>query len=436
MKYDRYIFHVDVNSAFLSWTAVERLKQNPDSVDLRTIPSAIGGDVEKRRGVVVAKSIPAKNMGIKSGEAIASALKKCPKLLVAHSEFSVYRKYSKEFIKILHKYSPTVQQFSIDEAFVDVTALENIYRELESEDLKFPLSLANKIKNEIYEELGFTVNIGISSNKFLAKTASDFSKPDKIHTLYPHEVEEKLWKLPLGEMFGCGRATAQKLHKVGLKTIGDLANADERMLISLLGEKAGTAMYRNANGMGSSHVNIEKHDAKSYSNESTTPFDIDADNYVDDMPRLIRELSESVAYRLRKDNMFAKTVGLTVKTNDFERRSMQCQLESHTNSTELIYSTAVKLADRLLLGKEGIFSKGRKVRLVGVSATQLDDGEYKQMNISDIIMQDDLSYDIGVERTQGNTSITDEVMDKIKYKFGKDAILRADQLKNKKLNKV
>lgn len=431
MRYDRYIFHVDVNSAFLSWSAVERLKKNPDSVDLRTIPSAVGGDVKKRRGVVTAKSIPAKKMGVKSGEPVVTALKKCPQLLVIPGEFSVYRKYSKAFIKILHGYSPAVQQVSIDEAFMDMTGLERLYADSDYGNLQFPLSLANRIKDEIYQSLGFTVNIGISTNKLLAKMASDFSKPNKIHTLYPHEIENKLWGLPLGKLFGCGKATVQKLHKVGIKTIGDAANADERMLTSLLGESVGASLYRSANGIGSSHVNIGNNDAKSYSNETTIAFDIDADNYAAEMYAVIRELSDSVAYRLRRDNMFAKTIGVVVKTDSFERHSMQLQLEAHTHNTELIYNTASRLMDKLLLGEAGLFSKGGKIRLAGVSATQLDDGEYRQMNILDVVDQDSLYDSNDIQKAHSKPSTTDDVIDKIRLEFGKNSIVRAGQLKKK-----
>ena len=252
------IFHVDVNSAFLSWTAVKRLKENPDSVDLRTIPSVIGGDVKTRHGIVTAKSIPAKKYGIQTAEPINSALQKCPKLVVVPSDFKTYREYSHAFIDILKTYSEVLEQVSIDEAYLDVTALEDIYP---SPD--FPLNVAKMIRDEIRDNLGFTVNVGISSNKLLAKMASDFTNPDKTHTLFPSEIKEKMWPLDIGDLYGCGKKTAEKLRSVGIRTIGDVASYSEEMLTSLLGEKTGEYIYRSANGIGSETVHPERDDPKS-----------------------------------------------------------------------------------------------------------------------------------------------------------------------------
>ena len=192
-NYDNYIFHIDVNSAFLSWSALKKLQEEPGSIDLRTIPSAVGGDVKTRHGIITAKSIPAKKYGIVTGEPVIKALQKCPKLVLVQSDFATYKKYSHAFIDILNKYSPRVQQVSVDEAYLDMTGMKSVYADLVTPDMPFPICVADKIKNEIRDTLGFTVNVGISDNKLLAKMASDFTKPDKIHTLFPDEIEKKGW---------------------------------------------------------------------------------------------------------------------------------------------------------------------------------------------------------------------------------------------------
>ena len=382
------IFHVDVNSAFLSWSAVKQLEENPDSVDLRTIPSAVGGDVKTRHGIITAKSIPAKKYGVVTGEPVVKALKKCPMLTLVPSDFQTYRRYSHAFIDILKSYTDKVQQVSIDEAYMDVTDLL-----LENTDGNMPahiseekiLSLAARIKNEIRDSLGFTVNVGISTNKLLAKTASDFSKPDKIHTLWPSEIPVKFWPMDIGELHGCGAATARKLHGIGLHTIGDVARADLDMLQSLVGEKAGTYLYNSTNGRGSIHVHADSPEAKGYSNESTTSVDINLENYEKEALPLLDHLAEKVARRLQKDGVYASTIGVMVKTDQFQRHSRQRALSASTSRADRIRSIARELLDDLVSGNDGLFSRGIQLRLLGVSATSLDHGEFRQMSLEDLL---------------------------------------------------
>ena len=172
---DRLIFHVDVNSAYLSWTAVKLLSEGKK--DIRLIPSAVGGDKEKRTGIILAKSIPAKKFGVTTGEPVAAALRKCPKLVLVQPDFGLYERNSKAFMEICRKYAPVVEKFSIDECFLDMTGTQTLYPN--------PVEIATVIKDQIYGQLGFTVNVGIGPNKLLAKIASDFEKPDKVHTLFP-----------------------------------------------------------------------------------------------------------------------------------------------------------------------------------------------------------------------------------------------------------
>ncbi len=382
-EYDKYIFHIDVNSAFLSWSALKALREDPTGIDLRTIPSAVGGDVKKRHGIITAKSIPAKKYGIVTGEPVVKALEKCPSLVLVESDFTTYRDYSHKFIDILCRYSPLVEQVSIDEAFVDMSGTKELYDYLSTPEYPYPLCLAKKIKDEVRDTLGFTVNVGISCNKLLAKMASDFQKPDKIHTLFPEEIRDKMWPLPIGDLFGCGKATAGRLQNLGIRTIGDAAMADPDMLISYLGEKAGSYIHASANGIGNAEVSGSYEEAKSYSNETTLHSDLTADSYDKDIIPILKHLSESVSRRLIRDNVYGKTVTVSVKTGNFKRHSAQMQLNNSICDEQSIFKYSKELTDKLLLGENGLFIKGEVIRLVGVGLTKLDDGSFRQISLFD-----------------------------------------------------
>lgn len=405
------IFHIDVNSAFLSWSAVKRLKEDPNALDLRTVPSVVGGDRKTRHGIVTAKSIPAKKFGIKTADTVASAIQRCPDLIVIPADFTTYREYSRAFIKILKSYTDKVEQVSIDEAYLDATNLGD------------PIELAERIKAEIRDTLGFTVNVGISSNKLLAKMASDFSKPDKIHTLFIEEVPDKMWPLPIGELHGCGKKTSEKLQRFGISTIGDAASTSLEVLQSILGEKGGEYIFNGSRGNSSDKVHTEHEEAKSYSNETTLPHDITPDNYEAEMAQVLKWLSEKVSARLKKDGVFAKTIDVQVKTNTFHRRSIQTKLPDATNEADTIFKTAAGLIDKLLLGENGVFRTETGIRLVGVGATDLDNGEYRQLDL--------FSYQKEQEEAKLEKKAQKEKEDKlnamadiIKGKFGEGAISR------------
>ncbi|MCR5099804.1 MAG: DNA polymerase IV [Butyrivibrio sp.] len=459
---NKTIFHIDVNSAFLSWTAVKRLKDDPLSLDLRSVPSVVGGDVKTRHGIVTAKSIPAKKYGIQTAEPINSALSKCPKLIIVPSDFHTYREYSHAFIDILGSYSEVLQQVSIDEAFIDVTELANldvtdhlkkvflaeddvpfcvemklresaeageikrkeILRQIESDNSfkeKFPLNLAAAIRFEIFNRLGFTVNVGISNNKLLAKMASDFAKPDKTHTLYPSEVPDKMWPLDIGDLFGCGKKTSERLRSIGIKTIGDAAHYDPVVLMSQLGEKSGAYIFQSANGKGSDIVHTEREEAKSYSNETTTSNDITFANYEIDMPPIVRRLSEKVSMRMKRDGVYGGTVSVQVKTSDFKRFSRQMRLSDSSNDADIIYSNAMNLFENLLTGENGLFENDIHIRLVGVGMDHLDHGEYRQGNLFDWMTTG--KEELKVERQKKEKADKlDKMENLIKNKFGDDAI--------------
>ncbi len=402
---DKVIFHIDVNSAFLSWEAVYRLNVLGEETDLRTVPSAVGGDMSKRHGVILAKSVPAKKYNIRTGEPIVDALRKCPGLLLVKPNHALYREQSELFLEILKKYSPVVEQYSIDEAFMDMTGMEKLFGE--------PLKAAHTLKNEIYNTLGFTVNVGISCNKLLAKMAGDFEKPDKVHTLFPWEIEEKMWPLPVGNLLFVGGATEKKLHSLGIRTIGELAGADVNVLKAVM-KKQGEMLYNYANGRDSSELDnaYEQEDNKGYSNSTTIAFDV-TDTYT--AKNYIKELSENVALRLRQDDMRAGEVSVMIKYNDFSKVSHQCALSCITNITKEIYETACRLFDEMW--------DGAPIRLIGVRAGKVShSGSNRQLSLFDTTDYEKLEK-------------LDKAMDSIRVRFGTDAVKPASFLKKRNIDK-
>lgn len=407
----RCIFHVDVNSAFLSWSALEILKKDPGAVDLRTIPSAVGGDVETRHGIITAKSIPAKAYHVETGEPVVKALAKCPELVLVRSDFKAYRRYSGELMKILGEYTPYVEQASIDEAYMDVSGLEDA-----------GCALAHRIRERVRDELGFTVNVGISENKFLAKTASDFEKPDKVHTLFPKEVPEKLWPMPIGKLHGCGDATAQRLIRAGINTIGDAAHTDPGLLQGLLGKKAGAYIFERANGRDESEVHYEEREAKSYSNETTTAEDVTAENYESYGVPILKGLCEKVSGRLKRDRVYGATVNVIVKTASFKRHTRQVTLTNSTNDPGEIFIRAGQLMRELLFSKEGLFPAGETLRLIGVGVSNLDDGQSRQMDLTDWLGEKKRQ-----EKRREKFRKLDEMMNSVRDKYGEKALRKGQR---------
>ena len=392
----KLIFHIDVNSAFLSWEAVYRLNVLGESDDLRLVPSIVGGSREKRHGIVLAKSIPAKVYGIHTAETIVSALNKCPNLVIVPPRFEIYEEYSGKFIKILEQYSPDIQKVSIDEAFIDMTETCHLFGK--------PMEVAEQIKNQIRDELGFTVNVGVSVNKLLAKMASDFKKPDLCHSLFPNEIEEKMWGLPVGELYFVGRSAKKKMELLGIKTIGDLAKTDIKLLKSHLGDKYGQQIWEYANGIADDKVKEEDSVTKSYGNSTTLSHDVD--DY-ETARQVLLALSETVGSRLRAAKVKCNSVSVEIKDTDFKRFSHQTTLEEATDSTGIIYETACRLL------KE--FWDGRAVRLIGVSASKVSEEQFSQLSL------------FPKERNLKLEKL-DSAIDKIREKYGTDAIKRASFL--------
>ena len=383
----RIVFHIDVNSAFLSWSALERLEQNPDSVDLRTVPSAVAGDVASRHGVVTAASIPAKRFGVHSGQPVSCARSVCPGLVLVSANFAYYRRRSAAFLEILRRHSSAVEQFSIDEAFLDMSERFSDRRQEEAAIR----ACAAAIQTEIRETLGFTVNVGISENKLLAKMASDFEKPDKIHTLWPEELSAKFYPLPIRSLFGVGGQSAEKLLRFGIHTIGEAADTPCEILQRILGPSAGKSVYQSARGINHSAVRRERPQAKSHSVERTTTTDIEKRNAATELPPLLSELAEELSSRLRKANVRAETLVIIAKTSSFQRHTRQQRLLVPSNEKEVLEASARELFSALLEGEEGLFSKREALRLVGIGAARLEDPQYQQLSLFSLPSAEEMS---------------------------------------------
>lgn len=394
------IFHIDVNSAFLSWEATYRMKELGDTEDLRLIPSAVGGSEESRHGIVLAKSESAKKYGVTTGEPLVDARRKCPGLKTVPTNFPIYVKYSNAMMKILEDYSPDIEQYSIDESFVDMTGMEKLFGD--------PIQAAHTIKDRIYQELGFTVNIGISTNKLLAKMASDFKKPNLVHTLFPEEVPTKMWPLPVSELFFVGRQTAKRLHALGIFTIGDLANTDKKIILDNL-KGHGEVIWEFANGIGDSMEDVasrsRKPANKGYSNETTIAFDVTDANLAKE---ILLSLTETVATRIRADKSYISVVSVYFVDNEFKHTSRQMTLDSATNVTNEIYHHVCNLFDQLW--------NGNPIRLLGVQTSKATTETHRQ-------------YSLFETQNVEKLSKLDSAIDAIRNKYGEDSVMRASFVK-------
>ncbi|MDO0823838.1 DNA polymerase Y family protein [Desulfosporosinus nitroreducens] len=391
---NRIIFHIDVNSAYLSWEAVHRI-QHGETLDLRTVPSVVGGNPETRHGIVLTKSIPAKKYNIQTGETIYTAKAKCPELIIVPPNYGLYMQCSRAFGDILREYSPLVEQYSIDEYFLDFTNMGRIYYD--------PVEAAYKIKKRIKEELGFTVNIGISSNKILAKMASELEKPDKVHTIFPHEIANKMWCLPIDELFMVGRATAKKLRSRSINTIGDLAQAD-LMMIKLFLKSHGVLVWNYANGNDISPVRENRRTMiKGIGNSTTIPFDVEEATTAH---LVLLSLTETVAARLRQAEYYTRLVSVSIKTNEFYSCSHQRKIASAIDCTNAIHEVACELFDELW--------KGEPIRHLGVRVSELCRNDFMQLSL--------------FERNYEKQRAVDRTVDAIRERFGPDAVFRSSFL--------
>ena len=395
----RVIFHIDVNSAYLSWEAVYGISVRKDEVDLREVPSIIGGDESKRRGIVLAASIPAKKKGIRTAETVREALNKCPDLIIRPPCHGLYEKFSEAFLKEALEFSPVLEKFSIDEVFLDMTETAGQYES--------PYEAACLLKDRIYEKLGFTVNIGVAPNKLLAKMASDFEKPNKVHTLFQEEIPAKMWPLPVENLFSVGPATKKKLHNLGIRTIGELAHMNPELLKSHIGNKHGMLIYEYANGIDRAPVEAGQADSKGYGNSVTLPSDVDS---LEESDVVLLSLAESVASRLRADRVKTSCITVEIKDCHFRRSSHQRKLSVPTDITDEIVQTAKKLYRECF--------RGVSVRLIGLRASDISSEEFSQM---------DLFGDQKKEKLRR----LDQSIDAIRNRYGRDAVQRATFLGGK-----
>ena len=388
----RIIFHIDVNSAFLSWTAVERLNKG-EPIDLREIPSIVGGDSETRHGIVLAKSTPAKKYGIVTGEPIAMALRKCPELVCVPPDFPLYARNSRRMFEILSHYSDRIEQFSIDEGFLEYSGMEKL--------LGPPLETAEMIRQRIKKELGFTVNIGVSCNKILAKMAGELEKPDKLITLFPEEIEEKLWPLPVEDLFMVGRRTSPRLREMGIRTIGELANFPLPLLEKEF-KSFGRMLHAYANGIDDSPVvpESEATELKSIGNSTTTSFDVEDRETA---YKILLALSETVSMRLRGHKLCAQEIAVTLKSSDFKVYSHQKQLVNAVDCTNAVYETAKEIFDEVW--------KKEPLRLLGVRAGKLCAEDCVQLSF--------------LEEDWSKQKKADAAMDAIRLKYGKNTVRRS-----------
>ncbi len=405
-EYDTVIFHIDVNSAFLSWESLLRISRGES--DLRHIPAVIGGDEAARHGIVLAKSTLAKSCGIVTGEPLMRARQKCPDLVVARPHYSHFVKCSNAFMDLLRKYAPVVEQYSIDEAFCDMTGTQKLYGDF--------ITFAHRLKDEIYDTLGFSVNIGISTNKLLAKMASDFEKPNHVHTLFPEEIPTKLWPLSVDELFFVGHSTAAKLHRLGIHTIGELAHTDVHILTYHF-KKHGEVIHDYANGRDENILTNHHAASKGYGNSTTLSYDV-TDR--ETARRIILSLCETVGARIRADKAYISVVSVNMTDCEFNHFSRQTTLPSSTNITEVIYDTACRLFD------EGW--NHAPLRLIGVSTSKAGSEKYEQYDLFDMMPSqgsaEKSSRPAFLPRNERLEKLNGAI-DRIRDRFGEDSVKRA-----------
>ncbi|MCL2807209.1 MAG: DNA polymerase IV [Coriobacteriia bacterium] len=393
----RSIMHIDANSAYLSWTALDMLVQG-HHIDYRRVPAVVAGDPASRHGIILAASIPAKKRyGIRTAMTLFEARKRCPDLVVLKPDYDLYVRYSRAMHDILYDFSPAIERYSVDECYMDYSASRRLFGD--------PVQAAHVLKNRIHKELGFTVNVGVSVNKLLAKMASELEKPNKVHTLYPSEVEEKMWPLDVQELFYCGRATAKKLRRIGVNTIGEIARSDLATIQAVLMPAHGRLIHNYANGIDDSPVLMQDAEIqKGVGNATTLPRDVNNKREVHDV---LLALSERVGARLRKLGRSARLIGLTVRSSDLTWYQHQSMLDTPITTTQQIYEESKRLFSAMW--------KGEPVRQLGIRLSELCADMNQQLSIFE---------DAEVEKQRS----IDKTVDSIRSIFGSEAITRATLL--------
>ncbi len=392
MDKQRIIFHIDVNNAYLSWTAVDLLNKG-EKLDIRTIASVIGGDESKRHGIVLAKSPIAKKFKISTAETLYSARKKCPSLKVYPPNMELYKECSKKFYNYLKQYTPNIEQVSVDECYLDLTGTNFLYNDY--------IELAHKMKDDIKKMYGFTVNVGIGENKLCAKMASDFEKPDKVHTLYKEEVQSKLWPLPIGDLYMVGKATATTLIKLNIRTIKDLATADYNLLQRYFKNQV-TYLVNASNGIDYSEVIATKSKNKCISVSQTLIKDSDD---IEKLKKILYLQVQDISRSLRKQKLYAKTVAITYKNSLFQSYSHQTKLFNQTNLFDDLYKAVLELLK--------VSFQEEEIRNIGVRVADLVKTKEKQISLFD-------------EEKDDNSDKVQQLVDDIQNKYGTMSLITAN----------
>ncbi len=394
----RTILHADLNNCFASIESISH-------PEYKEIPFAVGGDEELRHGIILAKNECAKKFGIKTGEPLLIARQKCPQLKVVKPHYDLYDEYCSNVRKLYHEYTDQVEPFGMDESWLDVSGSRSLFGDGEK--------IANELRERVKKEFGLTISVGVSYNKVFAKLGSDYKKPDAVTVISPENYKEIVWPLAVEDLLYVGRATKAKLNRIGIKTIGALANTPENVLCAMLG-KNGTMLHHFANGTELSPVKrvTERDIIKSIGNGTTTPRDM---NNLQDVNLIMNLLSEQVCKRLRNHGLKGSVVQVYLRSNDLTSFERQQQLFTPTDISGEVCNAAMKLVSCN-------YDFFRPLRSVGVRVTGLSNAE-------DPVQ---LSFFNDVEHRNKMRKI-ETVKDVINNRYGKYSICRAVLLSDKTL---
>lgn len=387
----RVIIHLDMNAFYCSVHEAEEPEKYKDR------PIAVSGSVEQRKGILVTCSYSARRKGIKTGMTVRQALKLCPELILIKPDFNLYRKYSHGFMAIARQYTPLVEAVSIDECYMDITG---------SRMFGPPLEIAASLQQRIMSEWSLPCSIGLAPNKLLAKMASDMKKPNGLTVLRIRDVRNVLWDKSCDTLFGIGKKTADKLAKLNIRTIGQLAATDEILLNKHFGV-TGSWMKSAAHGIDRSEVNPNRERNKSIGHTTTLPNDITAR---EDVYRVLLNLADQTGRRLRRQKMVASTVQITIRKPDMTTIARSHTLATPTQASDDFYREACKLYDRH-------WKNGEPIRLLGVTLQNL-------ALLDETAMQLDL-FSYGQQPRKEALTLA---MDRLRDKYGEDAVLTAGML--------
>lgn len=386
---DRTILHCDCNGFYAS---VECVK-NPD---LKKVPMAVGGDPEKRHGIILAKNELAKKYNIQTAETIFQAKKKCPELVIVPPHHDMYREYSKRVMNIYMRYTELVESFGLDEAWLDVSESKRLFGDGKT--------IADELRRTVREETGLTVSVGVSFCKVFAKLGSDYKKPDATTVFSRANWKKYIFPMPAGALLYVGRHTNVKLEKLGIKTIGDLAAVPRGLLEHHFG-KAGAMLSIYANGLDESPVRsiYDKEEVKSIGNSITFREDLIGEEAI---KKGVYELSDSIASRMRKKGVKCTTVQIQIKDTNFKVISRQRKTEYPTYLAHEIRDTAMELI-------KSSWNLERPVRMLSVTGCNLIAADAVSEQIS--------FFDDSGEKRQ-KTEKLERAVDDLRNKFGKDII--------------